>query len=334
MTMHQEGGVRTAPSGVEISVVVATYNRRDSLKRLLGSLFEQTLSPARFEVIIVSDGSTDGTADLVRELSLSRENLKILELEHGGPGAARNAGARAACGRYLAFTDDDCVPSKDWLEQLLTVFERTGAVGVQGRTTTDRLARTPLTHQMEVLSPWLTAIPTCNAAYRKSAFDRVGGFDEAFPFAHNEDADLAWRLEEVGKTVFAPEVHVVHPPRRDRFLKRARWVRFLESEFLLYYKNESKYRKYVSASPWWTIYWKIFVLGQIGMAKSSCKYFVRPFKPQYFFIGVGLVVAHWLNLIRFFPAYYGAQRLYRRKFHLAQAGKGSPICTGGRLEIP
>ena len=231
------------PSDAEILVVVATFNRRDSLKRLLSSLFEQTLSPARFEVIIVSDGSTDGSADLVRELGSSRENLELLELKNRGPGAARNAGAHAARGRYLAFTDDDCVASRDWLEQFLIVFERTGAVGVQGRTTTDRLARTPLTHEMEVLSPWLAAMPTCNAAYLKDAFDVAGGFDEAFPFAHNEDADLAWRVAEVGKTVFAPEVHVMHPPRSDRFSKRARWVRFLESEFLLYYKNQEKYRK-------------------------------------------------------------------------------------------
>lgn len=306
------------PSDAEISVVVATFNRRDSLKRLLGSLLEQTLSPGRFEVIVVNDGSTDGTADLVREVSLSRENVKLLEVENGGPGAARNAGARAARGRYLAFTDDDCVASKGWLEQLLTVFERTGAVGVQGRTTTNRQARTPLTHQMEVLSSWLTAMPTCNAGYRKDVFDRVGGFDESFPFAHNEDADLAWRVEEIGKTVFAPEVHVMHPPRRDRFSKRARWVRFLESEFLLYYKNENKYRKYVNPSPWWTIYWNVFVVGQLQWLKSCCRYLLKPFRPHYFVVGVALIVVLWFNLIRFFPAYWRAQSLYRFKYSKGQ----------------
>jgi GT2 family glycosyltransferase len=319
MTVLQKRGVMAAPTGAEISVVVATYNRQSSLKQLLGSLSKQTLSPSRFEVIIVSDGSTDGTADFVRELSLNCRNLKLLELKNRGPGAARNAGARAARGRYLAFTDDDCLASEDWLEQLLSVFERTGAVGVQGRTTTERLARTPLTHEIEVLSPWLAAIPTCNAAYRKDAFDVAGGFDESFPFAHNEDADLAWRVEEVGKTVFASEVHVIHPPRRDRFSKRARWVRFLESEFLLYYKNRTKYRKYISPSPWWTIYWNVFVMGQLRLSKSCCKYLVKPFKPFHFIIGIALVLVRWFNLLRFLPAYWRAQSFYRSKFSKCQS---------------
>jgi GT2 family glycosyltransferase len=308
-----------------VSVVVATFNRRESLRQLLESLAQQTLSPTLFEVVIASDGSTDGTAELVRGLSLSRKNLKLLELKNRGPGAARNAGARAARGRYLAFTDDDCLASEDWLEQLLLVFERTGAVGVQGRTTTDRAARTPLTHEIEVLSSWLAAMPTCNAAYRKDVFERVGGFDESFPFAHNEDADLAWRVEDVGKTVFAPEVHVVHPPRRDRFSKHARWVRFLASEFLLYYKNPGKYRKYISPSPWWTIYGKVFVIGQFHLAKSSCKYLFKPFRPDYFIVALGLLLARWFNLIRFFPEYCKAQKSCRPEVALAGSMAKSEI---------
>ena len=298
-------------STVKISVVVATFNRRESLRQLLESLANQTLSPTLFEVVIVSDGSTDGTAELVRELSMGRKNLKLLEMANRGPGAARNAGTRAARGRYLAFTDDDCLASEDWLEQLLLVFERTGALGVQGRTTTNRLARTPLTHQMEVLSPWLAAMPTCNAAYRKDAFDGAGGFDEAFPFAHNEDADLAWRVEELGKIVFAPEVHIIHPPRPDSFAKRARWVRCFESDFLLFYKNPEKYHRYVSFSPWWTIYWKIFIVGQMRLAKSCCRYLVKPFRPENVLVGLCLVVARWFYLIRFFPQYLKAQAFYR-----------------------
>lgn len=298
---------------LKISVVVATFNRRESLKRLLESLLQQTLSQAFFEVIVVSDGSTDGTVEMLHQIQGHFGSLKIIDLMNRGPGAARNAGARVASGDFLAFTDDDCIASEDWLEQIGLVFERTGAVAVQGRTTTDRLARSPLTHQMEILTPQPTTLPTCNVAYAKSAFEAVGGFDESFTFAHNEDADLAWRVEELGKIVFAPTAHIMHPPRRDLFWKRACWVRFLQSEFRLYYKDQDKYQKYRSLSPWWNIYWNVFVVGQVQMIKSNCKYLIYPFKPQYFIVGIGLVAARWINLIRFYPAYYNAYRFYCKR---------------------
>jgi GT2 family glycosyltransferase len=302
----------------EISVVVPTFNRQDELRRLLESLWRQTLSRSQFEVIVASDGSTDGTVEMVRQLQGRQWNLKLLQLTNGGPATARNAGAQAAQGCYVAFTDDDCVATPDWLQEMLEAFQRTGAIGLQGRTTTDRLARTPLTHQIEVLSHWPAAVPTCNAAYRKEVFQRVGGFDVGFRFAHNEDADLAWRVEDFGGITFAPDMHVIHPPRRDNFWKRARWVRFLESDFYLYYKNPVKYRKYISPSPWWTIYWKFFVMDQIELVKLCLKCLQTPFRPYHFVTGIGLVLARSFNLIRFLPEFWKAQARYRLKFSKCQ----------------
>jgi GT2 family glycosyltransferase len=318
----------TSTSGhFRISVVVATFNRRHSLSGLLESLSKQTLSSTSFELIIVSDGSTDGTVEMVRELKLRWKDLTLVEVNRLGPGGARNAGCRMARGRYLAFTDDDCLAAPDWLEQLCGAFERTGAVAVQGLTTTDRMARTPLTHQMEILSPMLTSLPTCNAGYRRDVFNAVGGFDESFRYAHDEDADLAWRAEEIGKIVFAPEVQVQHPPRRDRFWKRAGWLRGLESEFLLFHKNPDKYHKYVSPSPWWTIYWNVFVIGQIDWVKSSCRYLVKPFRPDYFLVGMGLLLARWFNLVRYFPDYLKAQRFYSSEVAARRVKAHSPATS-------
>jgi GT2 family glycosyltransferase len=311
-TMSEENGSRPDCANAKISIVVATFNRRDSLMRLLESFSKQTCPS--FEIIVVSDGSTDGTVHMLHELKGHIGKLRVIDAENRGPGAARNAGARVASADYLAFTDDDCVASEDWLDQFLLAFEQTGAVAVQGRTTTERLSRSPLTHQMEILTPQLKTLPTCNVAYLKSAFKAVGGFDESFKFAHNEDADLAWRIEEVGKIVFVPEAKIMHPPRPDSFWKRACWVQALEGDFLLYHKNRDKYRKYRSFSPWWNIYWNIFIVGQIRMIKANCKYLLKPFRPHYFFVGMALVAARWLNLIRFFPIYYKASNSYRKKY--------------------
>jgi len=305
------GSVTRVFMGIQITVIVPTCNRKDFLTKLLSSLFQQTLPPDQYEVVVVSDGSTDGTGDLVRALQEQHPNLVLLEQRNQGPAAARNAGARVARGEYLAFTDDDCIASRDWLERTSRVFERTGAGVVQGRTSTDREARSPLTNQVDN-ERGMYGVPTCNAAYRKGIFSAVGGFDERFPFPHNEDADLAWRAERLGPVVFAPEVHIIHPPRRETLWGRAYWVRYLESDFLLYAKHPEAYRQRCSASPWHTIYWRAFVVAQFGGLKSSVKYLVRPFKPRYFFQGNALVLVRWWNLIRFYPFYLRAARRHRR----------------------
>jgi glycosyltransferase involved in cell wall biosynthesis len=308
-----------------ISVVVPTYNRSESLARLLESLGRQTLASEMFEVIVVSDGSTDGTGDLVRRLQRDRLNLFLLETDNRGPASARNAGVRAARGIYLAFTDDDCVANADWLEQFIETFKGTGAVAVQGRTTTDRRARSPLTHEMEVLWKWVNTMPTCNAGYLRSAFDAVGGFDESFKFL-NEDADLAWHIAEIGEMVYEPNVTVMHPPRRESFWKRARWNRAYEGEFMLYYKNPEKYREQRCRSPWVYIYWNIFVVRQLALLKSYARYMLSwPSKPNYFAIGIALTLVRSFNMIRFFPVYYRANALSRRRFESAACSSSCSI---------
>jgi GT2 family glycosyltransferase len=296
-----------------ISVVVPTFNRRDDLLRLLESLWQQTLSRDQFEVIVACDGSNDGTIEMVRQCQIRTWNLRLLELPNRGPATARNSGAKAALGRYLAFTDDDCVVAPDWLVQILEAFQATGAVAIQGRTTTNRASRTPLTHEIEVLEPRTTTVPTCNAAYLKSVFDAAGGFDEHFPFPHDEDTDLAWRVEDLGAIVFASAVHVLHPPRRDTFWKRARWVRMWQSDFLLYQKNPVKYKRYIGPSPWWTIYWTVFVMHQLRFARSCFRFVIISFQPQCFLQGLTLLVARWFGLIWYFPEYFRAQKTCRAR---------------------
>src|SRR5258707_10281865 len=98
-----------------LSVVIPTYNRCASLRRLLDALARQTLSADRFEVIVVDDGSSDGTRELLRTLKTPYALVSI-EQPNQGPGAARNRGVRAASGDLILFLDDDVVPMDDLLD--------------------------------------------------------------------------------------------------------------------------------------------------------------------------------------------------------------------------
>src|SRR5262245_53142880 len=99
-----------------ISVVVPTYNRAASLRRLLNALEGQTYPVERFEVVVVDDGSTDGTREAVRRMHMSF-TLRLVEQAHGGPSAARNRGVQAAIGELIVFVDDDVVPAPDLLDE-------------------------------------------------------------------------------------------------------------------------------------------------------------------------------------------------------------------------
>ncbi len=294
----------------KISLIIPTYNRKAMLEELLETVYKQDLPEKDYEVIVVSDGSKDGTNEFMDQKLNEHANLRFAEQLNQGPASARNYGVRLAQADIIAFTDDDCYVSKTWLRTILEIFDKKPVVGIQGKTTTYRDQRTPLTHQIDNQTGH-PALPTCNAAFRKSAFEAVGGFDCSFPFAHNEDADLAWRIKQIGEISFEPDVHVIHPPRKDTFKKLANRMKMLQSEFLLYYKEPKLYKKFRSNSPWKTIYWDVFFIHQFRHIKSDFKFL---FKPRYFFTGLALHLTWWFKLIQLLPTYVQASKYYEQKY--------------------
>src|SRR5215207_732682 len=97
-----------------VSVIVSTYNRAGMLGRLLQALAAQTYPASRFEVVVVADGCTDGTAELVRGV-VAPYRLELVDVAHGNLAAARNAGAARARGELLVFMDDDMQPVRGLL---------------------------------------------------------------------------------------------------------------------------------------------------------------------------------------------------------------------------
>ena len=196
---------------MKLSVVVATHNRKESLRCCLHSLQDQTL--AATELIVVDDGSDDGTAEMVQQefpaVRLVRQDTNC------GPATARNKGLLLATGEIVAFTDDDCLPSPEWLQLLCRGFENyPGVVGVGGYQEashalieTNPVARAD--HLMR-LQRWgarafhpqrggaeIPGLGTNNVAYRRDALLAVNGFDESFPVAAGEDTDLKVRVSQL-----------------------------------------------------------------------------------------------------------------------------------------
>jgi glycosyltransferase involved in cell wall biosynthesis len=200
-------------SAPEISVVVATRDRRRRLGMLLDALREQTLSPSRFEVIVVDDGADDGTREeLERRMGGEMRLRAIHRKAASGPAVARNEGWRAAEGQIVAFTDDDCEPTPRWLERLVgAARERPGNV-LQGPTEPIARERAQVglytrTIVNRTLGPWYQ---TCNVAYPRELLERLGGFDEGYPSPTAEDTDLAWRAIEAGAPVSFVHGALVH----------------------------------------------------------------------------------------------------------------------------
>ncbi len=295
---------------IEISVVIATHNRSDLLIKVLNSLKEQDFDSTKFEVIVACDGCSDNTLDVLQELKSNILNLQYLDLPKGNPAKARNAGISHSKGRIIAFTDDDCIVSNNWLTTIYQTFNTSKAIGIQGKTTTNKKETSPLTHQIENLNGH-DAVPTCNAAFLKEALIKVGMFDEDFPYAHNEDADLAWRIRKEGELTFIPEMVIDHPPRKVTFRSTITRMKILESEFMLFHKNPVLYKFWRNETPWKTIYNEVFIKHQMLLLKSRLRFSNRPLL---LLAGIGINICWWLDLILKYPKFSKADKYYKEKY--------------------
>lgn len=203
----------------QAAVVFATHNRAARLEALLDSLADQDF-PAPFEVVAVDDGSSDGTPEiLAAERERGRLSLTVLRHDRArGPAAARNAGWRAANAALVAFTDDDCTASPQWLSSGVRALLDSPGAFVQGRTdpAPEELGNEgPFSRTLRVhdLGPYFQ---TCNVFYPRDVLVGVEGFDEqTFTVPGGEDADLAWRAIESGSSpVFAPSAQIFHAVSR------------------------------------------------------------------------------------------------------------------------
>lgn len=193
-----------------VSVVVATKDRSARLAKLLGALEQQTIGRQAFELVVIDDGSSDGTLAVLE----GRVDRLIRHETPTGPAIARQEGWKAASGTLIAFTDDDCRPEPDWLERAISVHRQVPGAIIQGQTRPDpheaAALPDPLARSIRVnrLGPFFQ---TCNVFYPRELLERVDGFDPTIPRPSVEDADLAMRALATGcGAVYAEDAVVNH----------------------------------------------------------------------------------------------------------------------------
>jgi len=185
-----------------VSVVVCTYNGARTIRDCMEGLAK--LEYPNFEVIVVNDGSTDGTLSIVEQYP-----VRIISSENRGLGSARNTGMDAANGEYIAYTDDDARPDPHWLHYIVSTFEK-GSYAIVGGPNIAPAGDGPIAEcvahspggPIHVLRTDTDAehVPGCNLVFRAEALRAVGGFDPRYRAA-GDDVDVCWRIEANGGTI-------------------------------------------------------------------------------------------------------------------------------------
>jgi glycosyltransferase involved in cell wall biosynthesis len=201
------------------SVVIPTYNRKPILEKCLLALEQQQLGGAldRYEVVVVDDGSTDGTPDWLREHAARFPHVRLIEQEHGGPAAGRNRGVQQADGDVIVFIDSDLVVTDTFLAS------HARALSQHWQTHGDRLAFTygavvntadfdnPTSERHKLRDLSWAYFATGNVAIDRDVLEDSGLFDTGFRLYGWEDLELGERLRRMGvQMIQCPEAVGYH----------------------------------------------------------------------------------------------------------------------------
>jgi len=228
----------------QISAILCTHNRADYLKLALESLAAQSLASRDFEILVVDNASSDGTAALTQAFAERLPNLRYVREEKLGLSWARNAGLAASRAPYLAYLDDDARAEPAWLQNLLSAFKKLrpppACVGGRVRLDWGQAAPAWLPEKFYSLYTYLDYgdgdfvltekqyLVGANIAFRRDILTQLGGFNPHLGRRGNvllsgEEADIVERIRFQGLPVYyagqAAVLHAVPPSRRSR-----RWL--------------------------------------------------------------------------------------------------------------
>lgn len=204
-----------------ISVIIAAYNASKTIALLLNRLKNQT-TDFKYEIIIVNDGSTDNTPQIIEEFQYTEDNVNLIQLfsiSNSGPAKARNYGFQQSQGEIIVFTDSDCVPRENWLTEMIQPFTNPNIGAVGGTYETLNAEKMParyigydIAYRHSKYETEIDVLGTYSAAFRREIFQKVNGFYEGYNEPTVEDSEISYRVHDLGyKIIHNPEAIVAHP---------------------------------------------------------------------------------------------------------------------------
>jgi len=198
---------------MKVSIVIPAYNAESTIGQAVAKSIAQAKGPMEVEVVVVDDGSNDDTVKVAESAG-----AMVIRQQNAGPAAARNRGWKTATGQFICFTDSDCIPAADWMENLLDGFTGSQVGAVAGSyeiaNTSSWLARWVHQEIMERhkrMPPFIRAFGSYNVAIPRHVLQATGGFDPVYRRASGEDNDLSYRIIKKGwRIAFRPQAKVAH----------------------------------------------------------------------------------------------------------------------------
>jgi len=249
---------------MKISIIIPTYNRSSPFINTLKSLFAQKYN--NFEIIVI-DQSDKIFPEKEKFFKLNQNKFTLIKTKIPNAARARNLGLKIAKGEIILLLDDDTVFGKDLLINHVNAYSDSRIGAVAGRVISEGQPVEADRKNVGQITPWgsftdgfsskikqeVMTVITCNASWRKSVLDKIGGFDQNFTGPIREDTDLSLRTIKDGyKIVFEPKAEVVH--------KRAASGGFRKSEgrnrwYLGFFKSEAYFSLKWIKWYWWPVFW-------------------------------------------------------------------------------
>jgi glycosyltransferase involved in cell wall biosynthesis len=240
---------------MKFSVVIPTYNRPLLLARCLVAVMSQSFDKKLYEIIVVDDGNNKETkriVDMWRQFEYPKVRY-ISMSEQSGPAKARNIGWESADGDIIAFTDDDCIPTEDWLSAGFEAFSKNTAA-ITGKLIVPT-PTPPTDYEKNTAHLSVAEFVTANCFIKKTDLQEIGGFDETFTMAWREDSDMQFKLLENHKKIIKqPKAIVVHPVRSTSWGVSIKEQKKSMFNPLLYKKHPELYEDKIQSSPPWKYY--------------------------------------------------------------------------------